>query len=187
MSGCLALNSSYEPLALVTVKRAVRLVLDGKAEVIEDNGEPIRWERGQLNRPTVIKLKRFIKVPPKFRRQVTNTFLFARDSYSCQYCGRHEKELKQHKGHDGRLTRDHILPQSKGGGNTWTNCVTACSPCNAKKDNKTPQEAGMRLLSTPTEPHLVALVWAVRKLTPLQRKYITMFYGELFGKVLDKR
>lgn len=174
MSGCLALNSSYEPLTLVPTRRAVRLVLDGKAEVVEaEADEVVRWGRGSMPRPSVIRLKRFIKVPRKFRRKVTNTFLFARDGYRCQYCGKHERDLK------GRtsLTRDHVTPQSRGGDNSWTNCVTACSPCNARKDNKTLSEAGMELLSVPTEPHLVALVWSVRRLTAMQRKYIAMFYG----------
>lgn len=174
MGGCLALNSSYEPLTLVSLKRAVVLILEGKAEIVESDERTVRWANGELPRPAVIRIKRFIRVPRKFRKKVTNTFLFARDSYTCQYCGRHERDLK---GRTNKLTRDHVLPQSRGGDNSWTNCVTSCSNCNARKDNKTPAEAGMALLTHPTEPHLVALEWSIRKLTPLQRKYITMFYG----------
>lgn len=186
MSGCLVLNTSYEPLTPLGVKKAIRLVLQGKAEVLESGTELYRWEKGTMLRPEVIRLKKFVKIPAKFRRKVTNTFLFARDGYQCQYCGKHEKDLKPHKGHSNRLTRDHLIPQSRGGGNTWTNCVTACSPCNARKDNKTPAEAGLRLLRTPVEPHLVKLVWAVRSLTPTQRKYITLFYGGDVAKALEK-
>lgn len=186
MSGCLVLNTSYEPLTPLSVKRAIRLVLQGKAEVLEASDELYHWEKGSMPRPEVIRLKKFVRIPSKFRRKVTNTFLFARDNYTCQYCGKHEKNLKPHKGHSNRLTRDHITPQSKGGGNSWTNCVTSCSPCNARKDNKTPAEAGMKLLSTPVEPHLVHLVWAVRKLTPTQRKYITIFYGRDVTQALEK-
>ena len=122
--GVLALNASFEPLTIVPARRAVRLVLDQKAEILEaDHGRAFRSERVEVPLPLVIRLVRFVHVPRRFRRQVTNTFLFARDNYSCQYCGRHRSELR------GRqfLTRDHILPLSRGGGNTWDNVVTSCS------------------------------------------------------------
>ena len=173
--GCLALNASYEPLTVVPVRRAVRLVLDRKAELLEaDHARAFRSEHSELPFPLVIRLVRFVQVPRRFRRQVTNTFLFARDNYCCQYCGRHRSELK------GRqfLTRDHILPLSRGGGNTWDNVVASCSPCNNRKGNRIPAEVGMELLSIPGEPNHVHLVWAVRRLTPIQAKYIGMFYGE---------
>ncbi|MBT6696507.1 MAG: HNH endonuclease, partial [Gemmatimonadales bacterium] len=124
--------------------------------------------------PTVIRLVRYVHVPHRFRRQVTNTFLFARDDYTCQYCGRHRHELR------GRqfLTRDHILPQSRGGGNTWDNVVTSCSPCNNRKGSHLPREAGLSLLTVPREPNYVQLVWVVRRVTQSQSKYIQLFYGE---------
>ena len=172
--GCLALNASFEPLTLVSARRAVRLVLDRKAEILEvDEARRFRSEHDELPCPTVIRLVRYIHVPQRFRRQVTNTFLFARDEYACQYCGRHRKELR------GRqfLTRDHVLPVSRGGLNTWQNVVTACSPCNNRKGNRTPEEAGMPLLTSPSEPNHVHLVWAVRRVTPQQARWIEMFYG----------
>ena len=87
--GCLALNSSFEPLTMVPMRRALRLVIDGKAEIVEaDDERVVRSERMSLPRPHVIRLKAFVHVPRRFRRQVTNTFLFARDHYTCQYCGR---------------------------------------------------------------------------------------------------
>lgn len=172
---CLALNASFEPMRLMPMKRAIRLVLQDKAEVVEsDETQTVRSASVTMPRPVVIRLKRFIRVPRKFRRAVTNTFLFARDHYTCQYCGRHERQLRERE----FLNRDHILPVSRGGENSWANCVTACSSCNAKKDDKTPAEAGLTLRTTPTEPHLVFLKWRVRNLTVLQVKYITMFYGE---------
>src|SRR4051812_25288106 len=86
--GCLALNASYEPLTMVPMRRALRLVIDGKAEIVEaDTDRVVRSERLTLPRPAVIRLTKFIHVPRRFRRQVTNTFLFARDHYRCQYCG----------------------------------------------------------------------------------------------------
>ena len=186
--GCLALNASYEPLTLVPARRAIRLVLDHKAEILEvDDRKHFRSERNTLPCPTVIRLVRFVHVPRRFRRQVTNTFLFARDDYSCQYCGRHRRELR------GRqfLTRDHVTPVSQGGGNAWENVVTACSPCNNRKGNHTPAQAGMPLRARPGEPNYVHLVWAVRRVTATQARWIGMFYGEdaldlLTGrKVLD--
>lgn len=173
--GCLALNASYEPLTIVPARRAVRLVLDRKAEILEvDVDRAFRSEQKEVPCPQVIRLVRFVHVPRRFRRQVTNTFLFARDGYACQYCGRHRSELK------GRqfLTRDHILPISRGGGNSWDNVVASCSPCNNRKGNHLPEEVGMRLRTEPGEPNHVHLVWAVRSLTPIQAKYIGTFYGE---------
>lgn len=173
--GCLALNASFEPLTLVSPRRAVRLVLDEKAEILEvDERRRFRSEDREIPYPAVIRLVRYVHVPRRLRRQVTNTFLFARDGYSCQYCGRHRRELKPRQ----FLTRDHVVPVSAGGSNVWRNVVTACSPCNNRKGNRTPREAGMHLLTAPTEPNEVHLVWAVRRVTPTQAHYIRMFYGE---------
>ena len=173
--GCLALNASYEPLTIVPSRRAVRLVLDGKAEILEREGDRrFRSERRVVPWPAVIRLVSFVYVPRRFRRQVTNTFLFARDRYTCMYCGRHRREL------GGRefLTRDHVLPISRGGTNAWENVVTSCSRCNCRKGNRLPAETGMTLLAQPREPDYVSLVWVVRRVTETQARYVKMFYGE---------
>lgn len=173
--GCLALNASFEPLTIVPTRRAVRLVLDGKAEILEEDADRrFRSERRTIPCPAVIRLVRYVHVPYRFRRQVTNTFLFARDDYTCQYCGRSKGDLR------GRefLTRDHVLPLSRGGENVWSNVVTSCSGCNNRKGGKLPREAGLRLRSEPEEPNYVHLVWVVRTVTSTQAKYIRMFYGE---------
>ena len=172
--GCLALNASFEPLAVLPIRRALRLVIDGKAEVLEvDHHRIFHSERRTFSAPSVIRLVRFVHVPRRFRRQVTNTFLFARDGYRCQYCGKHRTQLR------GRefLTRDHIVPVSRGGDNSWANVLTACSPCNNRKGSHLPDEVGMHPLHAPHEPNYVELVWAVRRVTPLQAEYIKMFYG----------
>ena len=171
---CLALNASFEPLTVLPVRRALRLVLDRKAEVLEvDRQRVYRSEHREMPAPVVIRLVRFVHVPRKFRRQVTNTFLFARDGYRCQFCGRSVVELRPRES----LTRDHLVPLSRGGTNIWTNVVTACSPCNTRKGNRLPSEIGMHPLTNPIEPHFVHLSWAVRRLTPIQARYIRMFYG----------
>ena len=172
---CLALNASFEPLTMVPMRRALRLVIEGKAEIVEADGlDLVRSARLALPKPVIIRLVKFIHVPRRFRRQVTNTFLFARDSYRCQYCHRGSIELKSRE----CLTRDHLIPISRGGGNEWTNVVTACSSCNTRKGNHLPHEIGMFPLTQPREPHFVHLSWAVRRLTPIQAKYIRLFYGE---------
>ncbi len=172
---CLALNASFEPLTMVPVRRALRLVIEGKAEIVEADGiDVIRSERLTLPRPAIIRLVKFVHVPRRFRRQVTNTFLFARDHYRCQYCQRGQGELR----HRECLTRDHLVPLSRGGDNEWTNVVTACSTCNTRKGNHLPGECGMHPHSAPHEPHFVHLAWAVRRLTSQQSKYIKLFYGE---------
>jgi 5-methylcytosine-specific restriction endonuclease McrA len=173
--GCLALNASFEPLTILPIERALRLVIDRKAEILEaDAARVFRSQRSEMPCPVVIRLVRFVHVPRRFRRQVTNTFLFARDGYRCQYCARHRAELR---GRD-YLTRDHVVPMSRGGDNSWENVVTACSPCNNRKADHLPEECGMHPLRPPREPNYVELVWAVRRVTDVQAKYIAMFYGE---------
>ena len=173
--GCLALNASFEPLTMVPLRRALRLVIDGKAEIVEaDRDLVVRSERLTFPRPAVIRLRRFVHVPRRFRKQVTNTFLFARDRYRCQYCGRTAADLRPRES----LTRDHLIPLSRGGSNDWTNVVTACGPCNTRKANHLPAEIGMHPLHPPVEPHFVHLSWAVRRLTPIQSRYIKLFYGD---------
>jgi len=172
---CLALNASFEPLTMVPVRRALRLVIEGKAEIVEADGpEWVRSERLAVPRPAIIRLVKFVHVPRRFRRHVTNTFLFARDEYRCQYCHRTQPELRPRE----CLTRDHLVPISRGGGNEWTNVVTACSSCNTRKGNRLPDECGMAPLHPPREPHFVHLSWAVRRLSRTQAKYIRLFYGE---------
>ena len=175
-SPALVLNASGEPMRPLSMKRAMRLVLLGRADIVESEGQDVKTSGDQFGRPSVIRLKKYVAVPRNFRRSVNNTMLLARDGYACQYCGRKESELKKRE----HLNRDHIIPLSRGGKNTWENCVTACSTCNGRKDSLLLSECGMKLLSVPTEPHFVYLKWAVRKMTPTQQRYITKFFGEEF-------
>lgn len=182
MSGVLTLNASYEPLTMVSMRRVVLMMMKGRCEILEtDPDRTIRYGNGEMPWPTVVRLKKMVKVPKRMLSRVTNTFLFARDNYTCQYCGKNDRQL----GSRNELTRDHIIPRSRGGQDTWTNCVTACSRCNAKKDNKTPAEAGLTLRTRPFVPHMVALRWQIRKLTPMQEKYVSMFYGAEWFNFVD--
>jgi 5-methylcytosine-specific restriction endonuclease McrA len=179
---CLVLNATYQPMRPIGTKRAIRLVLQGKADIVESSSEQtFRSANTEIPTPLVIRLRKTVKVPDRFRQSVTNTFLFARDGYTCQYCGRHDRDLKEREG----LTRDHVQPVSRGGGNVWTNVVTACSTCNMKKADRTPEEAGLVLRKVPKEPKFVNLRWQIRKLTPLQLRYVTMFYGDDFLRAVE--
>jgi 5-methylcytosine-specific restriction endonuclease McrA len=93
----------------------------------------------------VIRLVKYVEIPRRLRKHVTNAILFARDNYRCQYCSKHRNDL----GRRDRLTRDHVKPISKGGLNTWDNVVTACTKCNARKGNRLPMECGMYPKTTP--------------------------------------
>ncbi|AHG88418.1 HNH endonuclease [Gemmatirosa kalamazoonensis] len=174
---CLLLDASYEPLApLITLSRAMRLVLAGKAEIVEDEGRTVRAAERELRRPAVLRLVSHVAVPRRHRRGVTNTWLFARDEYRCAYCGRHEREL----GVREFLTRDHVLPTSRGGTNSWENCVTACRRCNGRKADRTPEEARMPLRADVAlvAPHFARLAWPVRRLTALQQQYVALYFGD---------
>ncbi len=138
-SKVLVLNASYEPLNITSWRRAVVLLIKGKAEQLEHNGQLICAD---FPFPTVIRLRHYVRVPYK-EIPLTRRNVLQRDSHTCQYCG--------HSG-DG-LTLDHVLPRSRRGGDTWENMVTACVRCNVKKGNRTPREANMALRNPPRRPH----------------------------------
>src|SRR5256886_2591419 len=174
MRGAPAAHSTRCPSPRRGPSRGVR---HHKAETGGPAGGVVGRDPPPPPRPAVIRLVKFVHVPRRFRRQVTNTFLFARDNYRCQFCGRSQPELR----HRECLTRDHLVPLSRGGTNAWTNVLTACSSCNTRKGNLLPEEAGMNPQRPPVEPHFRDLAWAVRRLTSIQSKYIRLFYG---GEVL---
>jgi 5-methylcytosine-specific restriction endonuclease McrA len=139
MGKVLVLNASYEPLNITSWRRAVVLLIKGKAEQIEHNGKVIYAE---MPLPTVIRLRHYVRVPYK-EIPLTRRNILHRDGHSCQYCG--------YSGDD--LTLDHVVPRSRGGGDSWENIVTACVRCNVKKGNRTPKEASMGLRQVPHRPH----------------------------------
>jgi 5-methylcytosine-specific restriction endonuclease McrA len=140
-SPVLVLNQNYEPLNICKVRRALNLLLRGKAEVLENGRGKLHSVDGVFDVPSVIRLVYLVKHHPRPRR-LTKLEVFSRDGYVCQYCGRKSKEL----------TLDHVIPRRRGGEHTWENVVTACIPCNRRKAGRTPMEAGMPLLREPTAP-----------------------------------
>lgn len=139
MGNVLVLNASYEPLNITSWRRAVVLLLKGKAEQVEHNGKFIS---PNFPLPTVIRLRHYVRVPYK-DIPLTRRNILHRDAHSCQYCG--------YTGDD--LTLDHVIPRSRGGGDCWENLVTACVRCNVKKGSRTPKEAGMLLRYPPRKPY----------------------------------
>lgn len=139
MGQVLVLNASYEPLNITTWRRALVMVLKGKAEGLEHDSS--RWIRGDTMLPTVIRLRQYVRVPYK-QLPLTRRNLFHRDGHRCQYCGSSADQL----------SIDHVVPRSRGGLDTWENVTTACLPCNVRKGNRTPREAGMPLMGRPHRP-----------------------------------
>ena len=155
---CTVLNASYEPLAVISAKRGLILVVEGKAIIIQEHPEHvIHSPRDIWPVPVQIVLKSFVKSRSthKIPAILTQRNLFLRDGYRCQYCNRHRLELKNKE----FLTRDHIIPQSKGGTDSWINVVTACSSCNNKKSDLSLKESNMKLKKIPTKPTIFEL-WA---------------------------
>ena len=146
----LVLNATYEPLNIVSVRRAVVLLLKEKAEVVEATEAELHAERFSMRVPLVIRLVYYVSVPRRLSIPVSRRTVLARDHYTCQYCGKQPGK--------GNLTLDHVLPRSRGGETTWENVVAACGPCNRRKGDRTPEEAGMRLLAKPQRPRYLALV-----------------------------
>ena len=128
----LVLNASYEPLNVCSVRRAVVLILKEKAELLEQGERKLHSESITLPHPVVIRLVTYVRVPRDTRsRRITRRAVFARDSWTCQYCGT-----------TSHLTVDHVIPRSRGGASDWENIVTSCAPCNRRKGNRTPVETG---------------------------------------------
>ena len=145
----LVLNAGYEPLAVVSFKRALVLVMNDKATVIEHvEDEPVWGVADRYERPAVIVLTRYVRVPGARRVPVTRRGVLRRDAHRCAYCGA------------AAATIDHVLPRSRGGKDTWENLVACCLRCNNLKGDRTPHEMSWELRSTPGAPR--GAHWTVR-------------------------
>ncbi len=148
MTRSLVLNASYEPLSVVSQRRAVVLVLNEKASVVVERDDSWLSERSLIRLPSVVRLNRYVRVPYRRSVPVTRRAVFGRDGHICQYCGGPAESL------------DHVHPKSKGGAHTWENVVACCRACNVRKGNRTPAESGLRLLSKPGPPRRFAWIYA---------------------------
>ena len=146
----LVLNATYEPLSIVSVQRAIVLLLKEKAEMVESAEERLHAAYASLPVPLVIRLVYYVRIPRPIMLAPSRRSVMARDNFTCQYCG----------ATPGRavLTLDHVLPRSRGGQTSWDNVVTACRPCNVRKGNRTPEEAMMVLRHQPGRPNYLAFL-----------------------------
>lgn len=155
-SRVLLLNATFEPLAVVTAKRAVVLMLSGKAECVEVTlDEAFHSENLTIPAPSVMRLSRYVRVPYRSAVPMTRAGVLRRDGRRCAYCGRRADTI------------DHVVPRSRGGGHTWENCVAACRTCNSKKADRLLGELGWILDRPPRPPSRTAggvLVLAVEPL-----------------------
>jgi 5-methylcytosine-specific restriction endonuclease McrA len=138
----LVLNATFEPINVCSVRRAVVLVLKEKAELVERGRWELHSERTTFARPAVIRLVTYVRVPrDAHQRKITRRAVFARDGWTCQYCGARSN-----------LTVDHVIPRSKGGPSSWENIVASCAPCNRRKGDRLPRQAGMHPRHAPRVP-----------------------------------
>ena len=152
MRGVLVLNASFEPLSVVSARRATCLVVAEKADVVEADDGCFRSPSITVPVPLVVRLRYMVRAPRRTRAALSRRAVFARDDHRCQYCGQMADSI------------DHVMPRSRGGGHEWTNLVAACRRCNLAKRDRTPEEAGMRLRrpGCPPRPRSWVVVGASR-------------------------
>jgi 5-methylcytosine-specific restriction endonuclease McrA len=161
MTGALVLNGTFEPICVVSGRRAICLVLAGKADLIESDGGEVRSERLTMARPSIIRLRYVVKVPYVRRTALSRRAVFARDDHRCQYCGATADSI------------DHVVPRSRGGEHAWDNVVAACRPCNIRKRDRPLEESGMRLARRPVAPRDISWVTvAVGRVPEAWRPYL---------------
>ena len=172
-SRVLLLNgSTWEPLSVISVARAVNLLIAGKAVMVEETGRFLRTVRDQFPVPSVIALRTYVNVPRR-RAHWSRRGVLVRDNYTCIYCGAKPGSLQKGKVlAKADFTIDHIMPRSRGGKDTWTNTASSCSHCNHRKGSRLPNEAGMRLLWEPKTPRTSYLVIAVGSGPDAWKRYI---------------
>jgi 5-methylcytosine-specific restriction endonuclease McrA len=144
----LVLNQNYEPLSVCSVKRAIVMVFLNRAEIIETlDGQKVHAVSTSIAVPSVVRLDSFIRVPHK-KIMLTRKNVIKRDGGICQYCGKRTSPM----------TVDHVIPKNLGGKDTWENLVGACAECNNRKGQRTPEQAGMKLLRQPKRPSHITFI-----------------------------
>jgi 5-methylcytosine-specific restriction endonuclease McrA len=156
----LVLNRNWQPVAISSVGVAITTVVREMGWVLEpetcqlltwedwvgsepENVRSVKTPSGSVPAPEVVVLREYAGQPRR-GNGFSRANLYRRDDFTCQFCG-------ARLGAEN-LTIDHVLPRSRGGGTSWTNCVAACEPCNSRKADRTPRQAGMLLLSKPRKP-----------------------------------
>lgn len=158
MAAILLLNATYEPLAVIPKRRALSLMLREVVEAVTDEAIALAGISEQQPIPTVLRLRRYVNVPRRGARWSRHGVL-KRDHYTCIYCGIQAGDRRHGRSYSPNdFTIDHILPKSRGGRNSWSNTACACPPCNGRKNDRTPHEAGMNLRWEPKTPRVDYLV-----------------------------
>lgn len=162
MARVLVLNASYEPLSVVSSRRATVLVLSDKAHMVEASAEVWHSERAEVAVPSVIRLNNFVRVPYGRSVPLTRNAVFARDGHRCQYCEGPAESI------------DHVVPKSRGGQHIWENVVAACRRCNLRKGARLLEDTTFRLTKAPTAPPRYGWVYARAGpgMDPLWRSYL---------------
>lgn len=137
----LVLNANFEPINVCNTRRAVGLIISGKAMLVLNGRGEIKTVSRSYPRPSIIRLERMVR-RPRPRVKLTKREILRRDDYTCQYCGQHLSYL----------TIDHVIPRHLGGRHIWHNVVAACPACNHRKGGRLPEEANMHLMHRPAEP-----------------------------------
>lgn len=164
VASVLVLNASHEPLSVVSDRRAMVLVIRGKAISIEHRSDVWRSERQELRVPSVVRLTSYVHVPFQRTVPVTRRAVFGRDEYTCQYCAGPAESI------------DHVLPRSRGGGHTWDNVVACCRRCNVRKGSRLPSEAGLTLARAPRAPLRHGWIYASagQVIDPVWQRYLML-------------
>lgn len=162
----LVLDQGFQPHRIVSWQRAVTMLFRGVAETIEEYDEEIRSVTFVMKVPSVIRLLR--KVGRKRAVKFSRINVLTRDNFTCQYCGKHLPTRK--------LNYDHVVPRCQGGKTTWENIVTSCFPCNDRKRDRTPEQAGMRLLKKPIKPRSLPVVAMHLDLTDIPSAWMSYCY-----------
>lgn len=168
----LVLCPSYVPHKVISWERAIIMYFLGKVDVVESYDEELRSPSLTMQMPAVVRLKR---QPQAARRSIkfSRVNVFTRDNFRCQYCGSRKRAQE--------LNYDHVVPRHRGGRTTWENIVSSCYPCNSRKANRTPEQAGMRLLRAPYTPKALPFTlprFDPRDLPPVWAQWVQGFFHE---------
>lgn len=166
MDRTLLLNTSFEPISVLSWKKAVTLVFLGKVEVLKEYEREIKGVSINVRQPAVIRLLKLVRTN-RMNIKFSRRNIFLRDNYTCQYCGRQFEAKK--------LTCDHIIPRSRGGTAEWTNIVTSCIQCNLSKSDKLPEEVDMRPRKRPSRPngfYMLMLLVGVNNMPEYWKDYV---------------
>lgn len=177
MSRVLMLNSSYMPLALIDWMRAICLIVQEKAESVVEGDATVSSPSTSMNIPAIIRLNTSV-YPTKRRVRLSRKNVLLRDGHTCQYC---KQAFSKHM-----MNLDHVMPRSRGGQTRWTNIVASCIDCNTRKGNRTPEEAGMKLLREPVPPNWTLaqeIAHSIQDIPEAWEPYLAGFLKRSLGNV----